>query len=457
MNRQLLEFSVKIYGNIERYNDVLSKARCAVFYKYGNRNGSWITDEFADELISTMHYVPVKGIYEGDDYTDHGGARSSGRVYGIVPETNNFAWETHLDDDGVERLYACTDVLLFTALYQEASEIVGKGQSMELYAPSLKYHQEIKDGIPYAVFDHGCFLGLQVLGDKTEPCFQGASFFTLQDSIEKAITQIKEYSYLGGESQMHDIHFKLSDEAKYQKLWNALNTECDEEHGWICSYAISEVFDNYALAFNFEANQYERVYYTKNDETDEVIVNDHIKVYIIDVTETEKVTLDALRKLNGDTYELVNENLTNAEENAEKCEEFSTKIEELSSQISTLNTEAGQSAQALADANAAYAALEAEKNALETEKATLESYKHSIETQQKIAVIEQYKAKLSEDLLNSYNEQLDSYTAEELDMHLAYELKKSNSGMFAQSQEPNLIFKDTPLTGVEEIISRYKR
>jgi hypothetical protein len=44
-----------------------------------------------------------------------------------VPECNNFAWEQHLDEDGIERTYACTDVLLFTALYPEASDIVGKG------------------------------------------------------------------------------------------------------------------------------------------------------------------------------------------------------------------------------------------------------------------------------------------------------------------------------------------
>lgn len=328
---------------------------------------------------------------------------------------------------------------------------------MELYAPSLKYHQEIKDGIPYAVFDHGCFLGLQVLGDNTEPCFEGASFFTLQDSIEKAINQIKEYSYLQGGSHMHDIHFKLSDEAKYQKLWSALNTEYNEEHDWVCSYCICEVFDGYALAFNIEANKYERVYYSKNDETDEVTVNDRVTVYIIDVTESEKNTIETLRKLNGDTYELVDENLINASENAEKCVEFSTKIEELNSEISTLNMKIEQSAQELANANEAYTALKTENANLESEKVSLETYKHNIETQQKVAVIEQYRAKLSEELLDSYNEKLDSYTVEELDMHLAYELKKTNSGMFAQSQGPTLILKDTPLSGVEEILSRYKR
>ena len=76
MDKTLYEFPVCIYGNLEKYNEVLSKARCRIFYKYGNRNGTYITDEFADQLLSTVAYTPVKGIYDGDDFTDHGNVRS---------------------------------------------------------------------------------------------------------------------------------------------------------------------------------------------------------------------------------------------------------------------------------------------------------------------------------------------------------------------------------------------
>jgi hypothetical protein len=74
------EFPVTVYGNLERYNEVLSKARCRIFYKYENRNGTYITDEFADKLIASLPYAPVKGIYEGEDYADHGTERSEGRI-----------------------------------------------------------------------------------------------------------------------------------------------------------------------------------------------------------------------------------------------------------------------------------------------------------------------------------------------------------------------------------------
>ena len=127
-----LKFPVTVYSQLQTVSPTISLARCRIFYKGRNRNGSFITDEFAEKLVASLPYTPVKGIYEVDDYTDHGKKRSDGRIYGVVPETNNFAWEEHTDEDGVTRTYACTDVFLYTALYKEASEIWGKPQSMEI-------------------------------------------------------------------------------------------------------------------------------------------------------------------------------------------------------------------------------------------------------------------------------------------------------------------------------------
>ena len=220
------EFPVSVYGKLEKYNDVLSKGRCRIFYKYGNRNGTYITDEFSEKLLSTIAYAPVKGIYEYDDFTDHGARRSEGRIYGIVPENPHLQWEEHEDEDGVVRTYACVDVLIFTALYKEASDIIGKAQSMELYEPSLQYHREIIHGQQYIVFDEGCFLGLQVLGKDVEPCFEGAAFFQLQENIEEVVKKIQEIEMTyskGGQKEMPQMNFKLSDSQKFDALWSLLN------------------------------------------------------------------------------------------------------------------------------------------------------------------------------------------------------------------------------------------
>ena len=454
MNKNQMEFPISIYGSIERFNDTLSKARCRIFYKGGNRNGTYITDEFANELISTLHYVPVKGIYDGNDYTDHGTKRSEGQIYGIVPESNNFAWEQHLDEDGVERTYACTDVYLFTALYPEASEAIGKSQSMELYEPSLSYHFEMFDNQKYVVFEHGSFLGLQVLGDDVEPCFEGASFFSLQQSIEDTIQRIKQYS-TGGKSEMK-INF-TSDNQKFAAIWALLNPQESEEGEYSCSYSVCEVYDEYALVFSLEDGCYERVYYTENEETKEFTLGEKVKVCVVDVTEAEKSNLDALRALNGDTYEVVSDNLTKAEENAANCVEFSSKIEELEAANATLKMEAENAQAKIADMETQYTDAQSQISALTEENESLKVYKKSIEDQSKEAVVAEYIDKLSEEVLDTYKAKFEEYTAEELDMHLAYELKKSNPSGFAQTQG-NIIPKGNPQrSGVEEILARYKR
>jgi len=254
---------------------------------------------------------------------------------------------------------------------------------------------------------------------------------------------------------MSQINFKLSDDQKYRALWMLLNPNYCEEGNWTCEYSICEVFDEYALVVSLETGNYERVYYVKNDELDSVELGDRIQVYVIDVTENEKNTLDTLRKLNGDTYELVSENLTNAEQNAENCESYSAKIDEMTETIATLNTEAEAGTEKYTALEGQYNDLNTQYSALVEENNSLKDYKHNVETQHKEAVIAEYADKLSEEVINTYKAKLDEYTVEDLDMHLAYELKKSGAA-FTQPAA-GYVLKDTQKSGVEEILSRYKK
>lgn len=444
------EFPVSVYGKLEKYNDVLSKGRCRIFYKYGNRNGTYITDEFSEKLLSTIAYAPVKGIYEYDDFTDHGARRSEGRIYGIVPENPHLQWEEHEDEDGVARTYACVDVLIFTALYKEASDIIGKAQSMELYEPSLQYHREIIHGQQYIVFDEGCFLGLQVLGKDVEPCFEGAAFFQLQENIEEVVKKIQEIEMTyskGGQKEMPQMNFKLSDSQKFDALWSLLNPNYTEEGNWTIDYAICDVYDEYALAYSYENAQYERVYYTKNDETDSVALGEKVRVYVVDVTEKEKTTLDTLRDLNGGTYELVNENLEHAQENAEKISGFELKVTELENNIATLNTEKSA-------VQSSYELEHQKAESLTAENEGLKQYKLSIEAEQKNAVFTEYKDKLSEEILDTYREKAAEYSVADLDKELAYELKKTNFS-FYEKKDNGYLRKDVQKNGIDEILARY--
>ena len=461
MSKGILEFPVTVYGKLERFNEVLSKARCRIFYKYANRNATYITDEFAEKLLSTLPYAPIKGIYEYDDYTDHGLKRSEGRIYGIVPESPNIAWEKHLDEDGVEREYACADVYIFSALYEEANEIVGKAQSMELYEPSVKYHKEIINGQKMIVFEEGCFLGLQVLGDDIEPCFEGAAFYSLQTSIEKAIENIIQFSKAqnddGGNNKMGKLNFKLSDSQKYDALWTLLNTEYNQEQDWVITYNIVEVYDEYALVYNYEEKKFERVFYTKNDETDSVELGERETVYIIDVNEQEKNTIETLRKLNGETFSMINENLNKAEENAQEVITLNSKIEEQNNQISTLTTEKtnieGLYTQANTDINTLNENIENLNNQIND----LTEYKNNNENKLKDEVIAQYASQLSEEVLDKFKAEKEKYSVTDLDKELAYELKQTNPSVFSKQDTGAYIPKDTITTGIEAILAKYKK
>lgn len=472
MEQALREFPVTVYGNLEKYNEVLSKARVRIFYKYANRNATYITDEFAEKLIRTLPYAPVKGIFDGEDFTDHGGSRSLGRIYGIVPENPNFAWEEHVDNDGITRTYACADVLLFTALYGEAESIVGKPQSMEIYDKSIQGSWQYIEGIRYFVFTEGCFLGLQALGDDTEPCFEGAAFFTLCTDITEMLKRIEQYNLetqnnRQGGAKMPNLTFKLSDSTKFDMLFQLLNPNYNEAGGWTIEYGICDVFDEYALVRNYEAGQYERAYYTKDDNNNTVTINNQEKCFIVDINEAEMNALAALKAVNGGNYEKIDEaftaNANAATEAAQAKAEFEKQIGELNEKVTTLEADKQTATENYEKANSllaeAQTSLETANTALNTlkeENATLTAYKAGVEDSEKQAVLDSYTKLLSEDTLSAYKEKLGEYTAESLDKELAYELKKSNPSVFSANPKPQYVPKDNPTGGLEAILSKYQ-
>jgi hypothetical protein len=455
MEEKLINFSATLYGDLQPYNEVSSLARCRIFYKGANRNGTYITDEFAEKLLSSIPYVPVKGIYDfvEEDYTDHGKQRYEGRIYGIVPENPNLSWEQHEDSDGIIRTYACVDVLLFTAIYKEAKEILGKSQSMELYVKSIEGDFQYIGGKRYFVYTNGCFLGLQALGEETEPCFEGAAFYNLQESFDKFFKQIDIYN---SKSQKEDggkimsiVKFKLSDSQKYEMIWNLLNPNFNETGGYEISYVICDVFDEYAVVRNLEEGQFERVFYTKNDSNDSLTLNSTEVCYIVDVNQREKEVLDAMAAAHG--------SFEKAQENYEKIEsensEFSTKIEEQNTTISTLQEEKENISNELNEANSKYEVLSAENGELKTANEELSNYKKSIEKTEKESIINQYSGKIDEEKLESFTENIDNYSNEELEKELAYAFVQSNTGIF--SYEGFIPREDSNEGGIEEILSKY--
>ena len=501
MNNSIeMNFPITVYGNLEKFTDVMSLGRCRIFYKYGNRNSTYITDEFAEELIKTLPYTPVKGIYEeeSEDYTDHGEKRSLGRIYGIVPgpQDMGFAWEKHLDEDGIEREYACVNVYYYTALYEEAGDICGKSQSMELYKKSVKGDWKIIDGKRYYVFEKASFLGLQILGDDVEPCFEGAAFFSLYESVKDLYEKLERYqnnfqNYGEGGNTMPEITFKVSDGQKYNYLWSLLNVNFSEENGWAVEYGICDIYDEYAIVRNYAEGKFERIYYSKNDEADSLEITNREDCYIVDVNEAEKNALKNLHEKNNNTFENVDTNYVDVESyntvndalataNAtieelhgsvstltEQNSNFSTKIGELENSISTLNTEKETTEALLNEANDKFTNVSGELataqstiDSLTTERDELATYKKNILDNEKKNIINSYTEQLDAEIINSYLENMDNYTAKQLDMELTYQVKTTRPELFSKTPVGEAyIPKDTnpPKVGIEALLAKYEK
>lgn len=465
-------FSIILKDEVVSISPTLSKGRALIFYKYSNRNGTYITDEFAEKLLSTVPYTPVKGIFSTseNDFTDHGKARDLGQIYGIVSATPNLAWEDHLDEDGVTRTYAAVDVFLYTAIYKEAGEIVNKSLSMELYEPSLQGSFTIIQGRRQFVYTDGCFLGLQVLGEEVKPCFEGAGFYSLYepiyDSLKNLLNELKSYTLItenkliGEEDNMPQVNFKLSDNQKYMELWKLINVNYNDEGGWVVDYSVEEIYDEYALCYNYEEHQYYRYYYTKDDETDTVTLGQKKKCYIIEVTEEEKNALDALHAIRdfSDINTYVEGLETEKAIFTEKETTLNTTIETLNASVAEKDATIASLNTTIEEVNGKLTTAEENYTALETEANSLKEYKLQIELNEKEAVISNYADLLSEEVIKPYQESIANYTVVQLEEKLAYEYMKTNTSLFSKSPKKTgyVASNSAPLTGVEAILSKYE-
>lgn len=428
----ITNFPITVYGEPQKFSDTITRGRCRVFYRGLNRNGTYITDDFAEKLVTSAPYAPIKGIYseEEGDFQDHGNNRTQGRIYGLIPAEPNFAWENHEDEDGIMRAYACFDVLYYTALYPEAATISGKGESMELFRDTLKGSWQKIEGKEAYVITDGCFLGLQILGDAVEPCFEGASFY----SKEKTILDIL---------------------ARYEEKTNLFS---DLEQG-------GKTMEDNGILENGEVVEAATEVIEVVEETTETEV---VTEETVEVVET--IVEEAVEVATEESVEVVE---TIVEENPENIQIDGTRITELEATISTLNTEKDEALEREIAANAkieelnaklasleqTYASLQTDYNVACSRMTELEAYKNGVEEASKLEVIKEYSAILDADVLDRYREQLADYTRETLDMHLAYECKKTYPTNFSKridDAQPKYVPKANESRGIQNILEKYE-
>lgn len=463
-----LNFDVTTYGNIETVTDTISKCRVRIFYKGMNRNRTYISDDFANQLISSLPYAPIKGIFNyGEvDFEDHGEDNTDGRIYGIVPETHHFAWEKHVDEDGVEREYATADVYLFTGLYPEASLIPGKPQSMEIFRGNLKGEWRISesDGRPYFHFLRGSLVGLQTLGRDVEPCFEGSAFFSLCEDLQNCVNYIKQLDNTIKKEEgekMDKTLFRLSDNEKADILFDLINPNFNEEGNWELNGIVTDVYDDYALYVN--QTGYHRAYYTKDG--DNVSLGEVMDVKITDVTASEYSALEAMKAISG-TYEAVQEAYTALEGKVSELEEEKTafeaeketlttekaelesKVAEFESEKTTLEatisekeTKITEYETQISDLTAENVRLENEKNDIISENESLEAFKKNVETEKKTAIINEFSAHLTDEQIESFKNAMDSFEVADFKKEVCTAAYEADPTIFAKKEDSGLIFK----------------
>ena len=461
MDQNIYSMPIVVFSLAEKFNEISTKGRARIFYKGKNRNATYISEDFASKLITTLPYTPVKGIWDEEkaDFTDHGVLRTQGKIYGVVLAEPNFAWEDHEDEDGVVRTYGCADVLVYTEIYPEAKYILGKALSMELHPRKSRGEWKMIDGSRCFEFYDGAFSGLQALGDDVTPCFEGAQFFSLYKDLQELYNKIYEYNLtIGGKSVMSKLNFRLSDSEKFDIIWQAINPNYTEEGEWAINACVCEVYDGYALCYDYEAQEYFRQCYEKTD--DAVVIGERVKCFVMDVSEEEYGALKALRTMNGETFAKVDEafNTLQSDNDAHNSTiaENQITIENLNNSLSGVNEELNTMRGELQTANDSLNNLNTELSDAQAELQSLRNYKCEIEKAEKEAVIAKYAAKLDEEVIANYTAAIDNYTVTDLTKDLSYELVKATPSIFSLEEGEPVIPKNVPVTGIEAILDKYK-
>lgn len=474
-------FEVEIYGDLKPFplNPLHSLARVRIFYKYKNRNRTFITDDFAKELLASLPYTTVGGIYNKDeeDFSVHGKA-NQGKIYGIVPENPNINWEDHTDKDGVIRQYACCDVILFTARYEEANLIMGKSQSMEIYPPSRKGAWEIIDGLPYFKFTAGKFFGLQVLGDEVIPCFEGASFYNLQNEINNIISEIKQYalSMEGGKTMDNETNDIVSTENVEKEPVTTFSTEePTNENQETEIVSTEEPATNHAYveqrhteinAVSAYPSEEELAGITTEEGGEVVGISEHVTEINETVIRTDTKTGESRNEASSSVEQNIWIDVKNPDgtittiHNEESSlqvihnyelalQEQAASIESLQSEIKTFKTENYNLSQKI--------------EGLTSENLLLNEYKKDSEKSKKKDLLDKYSKIIDTNTINLFINKIDEYSYDDLKKDLATEYVDSNSNkLFSEERSDSYMLTDpiinsaTELTGTAKIIKKYQ-
>lgn len=396
MDRQIPIYfdSVVVSSPIERIsesNPNLGRLKVRVFTKYGNRNGSYITDKVAEQLINsaTQGTTPVVGFFdpETQSWASHSGPTLA-NAYGYVESF--LGWEPFEDTDGVIREYAVFSIILFTNYFEEANKVFGQNQSMELDPDSIDGAWTRIDNAEYFVYTKASMLGFCIIGEH-EPCFSVSSFFSKND--DAYTSQQEKFSSLLFDLKAQVEEAEKNNEGGEQPMNEFENQEVVEqvEETQVENPQVEETPDSFQAEETVETEET-----TVTEEQTEFAENEDEAVE--EPANDEPSEFEALQQQFNDLQDSYNElqsNYENAQSRITELEQFqtnaNTEIENLRAQNEQLQTSL-QSYQAQA--------VEAENN-------------------RKNELVEKYEKVMSEEEISPIKEVAKDFSYDELESKLA--------------------------------------
>lgn len=246
--------------NVTEISPLVSHCQIKVLYIGENRNGTIISKEAAEKMGKYLPASPIVGRYI-DAARDFGGHDKEVQVneengtfsvvdltrpYGFV-DTNAKVWfQQFQDEDGVIRDYLLTEGYIWTGAYPESKRIINKGnnQSMELTKVQGNWTGNINSDDRFFIINEALIEKLCILGENTEPCFEGAQikkefslneeFAQLKEIMTFMLKDVTEILNKGGSEQMEEVKTEAQVEEtvvteEFEKISDNSDTSNTEE------------------------------------------------------------------------------------------------------------------------------------------------------------------------------------------------------------------------------------
>ena len=380
----------------------LNRLKVGVFTKYGNRNGSYITDEVAEMLISsaTKGDTPVIGFFdpETQGWASHTGPTLAS-AYGYVEYFDG--WQPFKDTDGQERDYAVFSVVLFTKYFNEANFVVGQNQSMELDINSIEGDWANIGDNEYFVYTKAEIMGLCIIGDH-EPCFSVSSFFAKNDDTYKS--QYEKFSSILADLKAKVEEAEKQPEGGEHQMENVVNPEVNEPT------PAPETFEE-----KEPENQEPEAPAAEETVVEEPTTEPEQEAAAEEEPAAEPEAEEPAEEPEGEEGLIPEEPL--ADDPA--LNNFEAQIAELQNQLTEMTTNYENAQTRIQELEAQITSASETETSLREQIATYEAERARLEVEKKNSLIEQYATDLTEEEISPIRENVENFSYEELEGKLA--------------------------------------